>query len=97
MTAVCVEFPNLEEPPIGIWWEHEGEPRFYYAENDRPEAALGKTTMLARDPSCALEDYFTHLADRTPRPISWEKMQLAQNLTPEQHLDMLRRVAISQE
>ena len=92
---VCVQFPNLDEPPVGIWWDDNGVARAYYAETG-PVELLGRQVFAERNTALSLDDFFTTLSARTPHPINWEKMTVTPGLSPEEYLDMLRRVAVSQ-
>lgn len=89
---VLLQYPNLEEPPIGVWWDEGGEARYYYADPFRPEARSGQQRIASRTPDVPLSEVFDKLAERLPYDVSWELADTGDAFTPEEYLDMIRRV-----
>ena len=92
---VCVHFPNLDDPPVGIWWEQDGIAQAYYPESGAA-STMGQQIFASRNRSLPLADFFQTLADRQPYPMVWEKMETPPDYDPEEYLDTLRRVAFEQ-
>lgn len=89
---VLIQYPGFGEVPIGVWWEEGGEARSYYAEPTRPEAKRGKALMLSRDTSVPLDEVFEILGQRLPLTMDWRLVEIDSSQTPEEYLDMIRRV-----
>lgn len=89
---VLIQYPGFGEVPIGVWWEEDGEAKSYYAEPTRSEAKIGKALMLSRDASVPLDAVFEKLSARMPMTVDWSLVEIDDTQTPEEYLDMLRRV-----
>jgi hypothetical protein len=93
MNAV-LHFPYWGAKPDGIWWFDGSATLGSYYPDNQPLSIVGGMSMWRfryRADEVDVPEYFTRLAERTPRPDHWETIKLT-GIDAKAFLDLARKV-----
>lgn len=95
MIPVVVHYPDLQSAPEGVWW-WDGSSRLtaYYTPGSklRPNGEAVMAQVVGRADQIDVEEFFSSLEDRAPRPSAWVKASV-KAMTPIEFLQLMRKQA----
>jgi hypothetical protein len=92
---VVLHFPNLSQPPVGIWWldPETSQLQAAYIEGVPELEIRGRETMSQKLPDYSWNEFWQWLTDQVPYFSAWAVVDMdEENVTPEEFLDLTRNV-----
>lgn len=89
MTRLLQHFTDLNEPPIGVWWErNDGEVESVYIPGAEAEQAHASHVMALKYSKSSWDAFFDALEQISPFISGWESVE--SNLSPLEYLQLAR-------
>jgi hypothetical protein len=92
---VLLHYPNLDEPPVGIWWldPETSQPQASYVDGSTEYETRGRQILFQKVSTVSWYEYWAKLEERAPYFSAWASADLdPAAMTPEEFLDLARRV-----
>lgn len=92
---VALHFPDLNRPPVGIWWLDPGtsQPQAAYIEGVPELEIRGRQIMSQKLSDRPWTEYWQYLSEQVPYFSAWAVVDMdEQNSTPEEFLDLTRNI-----